>query len=107
MVKNPLIICDDADLENAVKWCSLSAFSNAGQRCASGSRIIVFSKIYKSFMDKFINKAKSLKLGISEDSDLGPVINLNNLIIFLKELKKLKIVVLKYYVEVKNLNRKN
>lgn len=88
--KNPLIICDDADLENAVKWCSLSAFSNAGQRCASGSRIIVFSKIYKSFMDKFINKAKSLKLGISEDSDLGPVINLkqfNNILERIEEAK--------------------
>ena len=39
--KNPLIICNDADLENAINWCSLSAFSNAGQRCASGSRITV------------------------------------------------------------------
>tara|TARA_Y100000768_G_C23977307_1_gene683731 strand:- start:15 stop:1484 length:1470 start_codon:yes stop_codon:yes gene_type:complete len=88
--KNPLIICDDADLENAVKWCSLSAFSNAGQRCASGSRIIVFSKIYKSFMDKFINKAKSLKLGISDDSDLGPVINskqFNNILDRIKDAK--------------------
>jgi aldehyde dehydrogenase (NAD+) len=33
--KNPLVICDDADLENAVKWVVLSAFSNAGQRCAA------------------------------------------------------------------------
>ncbi len=40
--KNPLIVCDDADLDEAVKWVCLSAFSNAGQRCAAGSRIIVF-----------------------------------------------------------------
>jgi len=32
--KNPLVVCDDADLENAAKWVLLSAFSNAGQRCA-------------------------------------------------------------------------
>jgi alpha-ketoglutaric semialdehyde dehydrogenase len=88
--KNPLIICDDADLENAVNWCSLSAFSNAGQRCASGSRIIIFSKIYDRFIEKFLKKAQSLKLGISDDSDLGPVINLkqfNNILDRIKEAK--------------------
>ena len=37
--KNPLIVCDDADLANAVTWTLGSAFSNAGQRCAAGSRI--------------------------------------------------------------------
>ncbi|MGD9326988.1 MAG: aldehyde dehydrogenase family protein, partial [Desulfobacterales bacterium] len=31
--KNPLVVCDDADLESAAKWTLLSAFSNAGQRC--------------------------------------------------------------------------
>ena len=35
--KNPMVICDDADLDNAVKWALLSAFSNAGQRCAAVS----------------------------------------------------------------------
>lgn len=40
--KNPLVVCDDADLEQAVHWAALSAFSNAGQRCAAGSRLIVF-----------------------------------------------------------------
>ena len=88
--KNPLIICDDADLENAVKWCSLSAFSNAGQRCASGSRIIIFSKIYDRFIDKFLKKAKSLKLGISEDSELGPVINLKQFNNILERIKNAK-----------------
>ena len=34
--KNPLVVCDDADIENAVNWVNLSAFSNAGQRCAAG-----------------------------------------------------------------------
>ena len=37
--KNPLIVCDDADLTNAVTWAIGSAFSNAGQRCAAGSRL--------------------------------------------------------------------
>ena len=73
--KNPFIVCDDADIERAVHWASLSAFSNAGQRCASGSRIIVFENIYEEFKELFIAKAKSLKLGVHEGSDLGPVLN--------------------------------
>jgi len=73
--KNPFVVCDDADLDQAVHWASLSAFSNAGQRCASGSRFFVFRDIYEDFLDKFIAKAKSLKLGICAGSDLGPVIN--------------------------------
>jgi aldehyde dehydrogenase (NAD+) len=73
--KNPFVVCDDADLEQAVYWASLSAFSNAGQRCASGSRFLVFRNIYEEFRDKFVAKASSLKLGIEADCDLGPVIN--------------------------------
>lgn len=73
--KNPLVVCDDADLEQAVHWASLSAFSNAGQRCASGSRIIVFRGVYEDFRERLVAKAKMLKLGVFAGSDLGPVIN--------------------------------
>ena len=47
--KNPLIVCDDADLKNAVTWSIGSAFSNAGQRCAAGSRLIVFDRRLRPF----------------------------------------------------------
>lgn len=73
--KNLFLVCDDADVDHAVHWASLSAFSNAGQRCAATSRILVFENVYKEFLTKFIDKAKKLKLGISDDCDLGPVIN--------------------------------
>ncbi|MCR6629406.1 MAG: aldehyde dehydrogenase family protein [Magnetospirillum sp.] len=73
--KNPLVVCDDADLDQAVTWSCLSAFSNAGQRCASGSRIIVFDTVYDRFVEKFAAAAAALKLGVDEDCDLGPVIN--------------------------------
>lgn len=72
--KNSFVICDDADIENAVHWASLSAFSNAGQRCAAASRIIVFEKVYNQFVEKLIAKANSLRLGIDETSNLGPLI---------------------------------
>jgi len=73
--KNPFVVCDDADLDQAVHWATLSAFSNAGQRCAAGSRILVFRNIYDEFREKFVVRARSLKLGVSEGCDLGPVIN--------------------------------
>ncbi len=73
--KNPFVVCDDADLDQAVHWAALSAFSNAGQRCAAGSRIIVFKNVYTVFRDKLVAKAKSLKLGVAAGCDLGPVIN--------------------------------
>jgi alpha-ketoglutaric semialdehyde dehydrogenase len=73
--KNPLVVCDDADLEMAVKWMILSAFSNAGQRCASCSRIIAFDAIYDNFRDMLIGRTNRLKIGSSDEDDFGPVIN--------------------------------
>jgi aldehyde dehydrogenase (NAD+) len=81
--KNPLVVCDDADLENAVKWVLLSSFSNAGQRCAASSRIIIFAAIYERFRDLLVEQAKKLKVGPADSDDLGPVINaeqLNNML---------------------------
>jgi aldehyde dehydrogenase (NAD+) len=81
--KNPLIVCDDADLENAVKWVLLSAFSNAGQRCASGSRIIIFDAVYDTFRTMLTERTRGLKAGPGDEDDLGPVINkkqLNNML---------------------------
>ena len=73
--KNALVVCNDADLGNAVEWACASAFSNAGQRCASGSRMIVHEDIYDQFMNLCVKKAQSLKLGVDDDCYLGPVIN--------------------------------
>lgn len=81
--KNPLIVCDDADLELAVESAVLSAFSNAGQRCSSGSRIIVFGSVYDRFRELIVDRTRKLKVGCSDEDDLGPVINerqLNNML---------------------------
>ena len=71
--KNPFVACDDADFDRAVHWAALSAFSNAGQRCAAGSRIIVMDGIYSRFRDALAARAKALTLGVHEGADLGPV----------------------------------
>ena len=73
--KNPFVVCDDADVDEAARWAVLSAFSNAGQRCASGSRIIVFDGIYDRFRDRLVERTKALHVGSSDADDFGPVIN--------------------------------
>jgi len=73
--KNPLVVCDDADLERAADAAVLSAFSNAGQRCAAGSRLIVFDAVYEQFRKLLLTRAARLKVGSADSDDLGPVIN--------------------------------
>ncbi len=73
--KNPLIVCDDADLEGAAQAAALSAFSNAGQRCAAGSRIIVFDSVYDDFVQRLLELAETQRVGCADDDDYGPVIN--------------------------------
>jgi len=58
--KNALVVCDDADLGNAVRWTIASAFSNAGQRCASASRIVVFDDVYEEFRERLAEEARGL-----------------------------------------------
>jgi aldehyde dehydrogenase (NAD+) len=73
--KNPMVICEDANLENAVKWAIASSFSNAGQRCASSSRIVVMEEVYEKFKTQFVAETKKLKIGSKDTDDVGPVIN--------------------------------
>jgi aldehyde dehydrogenase (NAD+) len=68
--KNALVVCDDADLDRAVEWSFASAFSNAGQRCAAASRLVVFDAVYEHFRRRFVEGARSYEAGplISEES---------------------------------------
>jgi aldehyde dehydrogenase (NAD+) len=61
--KNALVVCDDADLDRAVEWSLASAFSNAGQRCASASRLVVFDSVYDEFRDLFVAGAQGYETG--------------------------------------------
>lgn len=88
--KNPFVVCSDADLDLAVHWASLSAFSNAGQRCAAASRMIVHHEVYELFRDRLVQKARSLKLGPADDDDLGPVISQQSLKRILAAVEKAK-----------------
>src|SRR6185436_14249968 len=52
-----------------------SAFSNAGQRCAAGSRILVFDRVYDRFKTMLVEATAKLKVGTADTDDFGPVIN--------------------------------
>ncbi|MFL5971702.1 MAG: aldehyde dehydrogenase family protein [Gaiellaceae bacterium] len=73
--KNPFVVCDDADLERAADAAALSAFSNAGQRCAAGSRLIVFDAVYEDFVSLLVERAEAQRVGPGDEHDFGPVIN--------------------------------
>ena len=73
--KNPLVVCDDADLTLAAEHAVASAFIDAGQRCASGSRIIVFDKVYEPFRAAMLARTSAVKVGSGPQDDCGPVIS--------------------------------
>ena len=77
--KAPLVILDDADLDDAVNAAAFGCFANSGQICMSTERIIVDQKIADAFVKKFADKAKNLPLGDPRKSEpvvLGSVIGM-------------------------------
>jgi aldehyde dehydrogenase (NAD+) len=68
--KNALVVCDDAHIGTAVRWALASAFSNAGQRCASASRIVVLDGVYDAFREALLEGVAGLapEPVISEES---------------------------------------
>lgn len=61
--KAPLLVLDDADLEEAVNAAAFGSFANSGQICMSTERLIVDEKIADAFVDQFVAKASRLPLG--------------------------------------------
>ena len=76
--KNAFIVSDDANLELASDSAILSAFSNAGQRCAAASRVIVTDKVFDKFTNLFYEKVKQLQCGNESSRSIGPVISKNS-----------------------------
>ncbi|MDD3313316.1 aldehyde dehydrogenase family protein [Pseudodesulfovibrio sp.] len=86
--KNAFVVCDDADIDSAADWAILSAFSNAGQRCVAGARIIVFESVYEAFKRRFLERTGELRLGSGDGDDFGPVINGRQLANMIASVKK-------------------
>ncbi len=73
----PVVVYDDADVNEAVTRMSAAKFRNAGQICVAPTRFLVQDKLYDSFVDKFVAAAKALKVGNGQDaaSEMGPLAN--------------------------------
>ncbi|HMN39391.1 MAG TPA: aldehyde dehydrogenase [Phycisphaerales bacterium] len=61
--KNPFVVFDDADFDAALSTAVRAGFSNQGQICLCGSRLIVQEGIYRRFVDAFVDRVKALKIG--------------------------------------------
>jgi phenylacetaldehyde dehydrogenase len=75
--KSPVLVFDDADVEEAITGAAAAIFSNAGQVCTAGSRLFVHEAIYDDVVAGVARRAESLKVGHSFDplSEMGPVIS--------------------------------
>lgn len=74
--KAPFIVMEDADLEGAVQAAIAARFTNCGQICTCNERMYLHEKIADEFLDRFVSRAGSLKIGDPmQDVDLGPKVN--------------------------------
>jgi len=91
--KNPLVVLDDADINNAVECAVNGAFFSTGQRCTASSRLIVTEGIYDDFIDAVVKRLKGLTIGnaLNADTHIGPVVDKNQLnqdMYYIEEAKK-------------------
>ena len=75
--KSPFVIFEDADLDRALDAAIFMIFSNNGERCTAGSRILVQQSIYADFVAKFTERAKRIVVGdpLDEKTIVGPMIS--------------------------------
>jgi alpha-ketoglutaric semialdehyde dehydrogenase len=75
--KNPMIVLDDANLDLAIEGGLWGGFGTTGQRCTATSRIIVQKGMHRQFVERYVERAKKLKVGngLDETVEMGPAIN--------------------------------
>ena len=75
--KNVIIVMDDANLELAVEGCLWGGFGTTGQRCTAASRVVVHEKVYRSFLEEFVVRARALRVGDGLDpkTQMGPSVS--------------------------------
>lgn len=75
--KNPNVIFADADFEKAVSTSIQSSFSNQGEICLCGSRILVEHNAYERFVEAFVERTRNLRVGdpLLEDTKIGALVS--------------------------------
>ncbi|EIN10546.1 aldehyde dehydrogenase [Punctularia strigosozonata HHB-11173 SS5] len=81
--KAPIVVFDDAHIDNAVNGAAFASFIASGQTCVSGTRIIVQAGIYNEFLDRFLEKTESVRRRMGDPlnpaSSMGTVISVHHL----------------------------
>jgi 5-carboxymethyl-2-hydroxymuconic-semialdehyde dehydrogenase len=79
--KSPFVVFDDADFERALDAAVFMIFSNNGERCTAGSRILVQRSIYADFVARFTERAERIRVGdpLDEKTIVGPMISRDHL----------------------------
>lgn len=74
---DPLIVMDDADLDEAAQLAAAGSYKNSGQRCTAVKRILVQSSVAEEFIERLVNTSKSWRYGNPTDPavDMGTVID--------------------------------
>ena len=75
--KNPVVVFADADLERALDAAVFMIYSLNGERCTSGSRLLVERSIYGPFIDRLAERVKCVRIGnpFDPETELGPMIH--------------------------------
>ena len=75
--KSPNIVFEDADMEQAVDGALWATFFHQGQVCESGTRLLLPESIHDEFVERLIERAKSIKVGdpLDYESDMGPLVS--------------------------------
>jgi succinate-semialdehyde dehydrogenase/glutarate-semialdehyde dehydrogenase len=60
---DPVIVCPDANVDNAVKGVNIGRFFNAGQACLAAKRVYVFEEVYDEFMESLVKRVSRYELG--------------------------------------------
>jgi betaine-aldehyde dehydrogenase len=79
--KSPLIIFDDADLENAVSGAMLGNFYSAGEVCSNGTRVFVQRKMRARFLERLQQRVQAMRVGdpMRDDTQVGSLISAEHL----------------------------
>jgi betaine-aldehyde dehydrogenase len=79
--KAPVIVFDDADIENAAENIAIGGYFNAGQDCTAATRVLVAPRIADQFAEALAEQARNTKVGAPSDPDVlyGPLNNANQL----------------------------
>ena len=75
--KSPLIVFDDADLENAVGGAMLGNFYSTGQVCSNGTRVFVQKGLHDRFLDRLVERTKAIRIGdpLDPETQMGPLVS--------------------------------